>query len=84
MLLKKSFTTFGQAYGSDTYSAQEYGCVEGQASCQTEAAPNTGFFSSPDAALATSAGALLVALAIVGIVYVIVSRIKYNKKQKQQ
>lgn len=87
MSFQKIITTFAQAYGSDTYSSKTYSCTPGVTSCTTTqdaTAPNTGFFSTPDAALTTAAGVLLVALAVVGIVFVVVSRLKHNKAKKTQ
>ena len=84
-LLYKQFTIFGQAYGTDTYGEQTYSCTDTQTTCQTtEGAPNTGFFGNSDAALATTAGALLIAVALVGVVFVVLSRIKSRKKNSEQ
>jgi len=76
------------AYGTDTYNGtQAYGC---QTNCTTtsEGAPNTGFLglgsASPDAVLATAGGALLVAVGVVGVVMVIISRVKRNKQPKAE
>lgn len=85
----KNSLFFAQAYGTDTYGGQTYSCVEGDTSCatgtSTEGAPNTGFLGmSQDAAIASGAGALLVAIAIVGSVFVIVSRRRANKKNPQE
>lgn len=50
---------------------------------QTPNAPNTGLFGlTPDAAFASVTGALLVALAIVGAVYVVMQRRLRKKKSE--
>jgi len=76
------FIKFGQAYGTGTYGGQSYSCPETMTHCQQETVnpPNTGFFGSPDAAMSVASGALLVAIAVAGAIYVIVSRVKRNKK----
>ena len=79
---------FAQAYGGDSYGAQVYnGCEQGSEGCVVTTgtqAPNTGFFGlSPDAAIASGSGALLVAVAIAGAVYVLVSRRRTNKSKTQ-
>lgn len=85
---------FAQAYGSDTYGAQEYSATSSTGGGSgdgattgtgTTTAPNTGFFGlTPDAAISTGAGALLVALALVGMVFVITGRIKHRKKATKE
>lgn len=81
-LLYKQFTIFGQAYGTTTYGAEQYSCADGETACQTQVvgAPNTGFFTNTDAVLATTAGALLVAVAVVGAIFVLVARVKRKNK----
>lgn len=50
----------------------------------TETAPNTGLFGIPqDMAVASLSGALLVAVAVIGIVYVLVSRSRARKKDEK-
>lgn len=77
---------FAQAYGSDAYGANEYSnCTQTVDGCvaNTTGAPNTGFLGlSPDAAIASGAGALLVAIAIVGAVTVLMKR--RSRKNKTQ
>lgn len=88
----KNGLLFAQAYGSDTYGGQTYSCTAGVANCSPnsggttqEGAPNTGFLGlSQDAAIASGAGALLVAIAIVGSIFVIASRRRANKKRSQE
>lgn len=85
---EKYLTIFGQAYGTDSYGAEIYSCEQTDTVCIEQAqsgaaAPNTGFFGSSDAALATTGGALLVAIAIAGAIFVIVSRVKRNKSKQQ-
>ena len=78
---------FAQAYGADSYGTQTYSCQVGEANCTTttETAPNTGFFGlSQDAAIASGAGALLIAIAIVGAVFVVLSRRRAHKKNTQE
>jgi hypothetical protein len=76
-------------YGEGSYSTQVYGCEDGDTSCittedVTAGAPNTGFFGmSQSAAIATTAGALLVAIAVIGIVFVVVSRLRHRKKTQE-
>ena len=84
-------TLFAQAYGAESYGQQEYsyceqtpeGCVPVATTTSTSqpAAPNTGFFGlSQDAAIGSISGALLVAVAVAGAVYVVVSRRRAAKK----
>ncbi len=77
---------FAQAYGTSTYGEQVYSCSD-NSSCATgttEAAPNTGFLGlTPDAAIASMGGALLVAVAIAGAIYVVVSRTRSHKKAQK-
>lgn len=77
---------FAQAYGTDAYGVNEYsGCEQSSQGCTTSTAgaPNTGFLGlSPDAAVASGAGALLVAVGIVGIITVFVKR--HSRKPKTQ
>lgn len=76
---------FAQAYGTSTYGEQIYSCSDNNtcATGTTEAAPNTGFLGlTPDAAIASMGGALLVAVAIAGAVYVVVSRSRSRKKKQ--
>ena len=84
----KNGTLFAQAYGSDAYGAQTYSCPENQTTCvqgTTEGAPNTGFLGlSQDAAIASGAGALLIAIALVGTAFVLLSRRRANKKNSQE
>lgn len=91
----KTNSLLAQAYGTDTYNNSTYSCATTDTACieatqngttttTTETAPNTGFFGlSQDAALATMAGAMLVALAIVGVVFVIVGRVKARKNKAE-
>ena len=86
----KSSTLFAQAYGGDPYGSEVYSnCQQTADGCipttSTENPPNTGFLGlSPDAAVASASGALLVTLAIVGTVYVLVSRARSRKKKTQE
>lgn len=86
----KSGSILAQAYGSDTYGSEVYSnCQQTADGCipitSTENPPNTGFLGlSPDAAIASASGALLVAVALVGIVYVFVSRARSRKKKTQE
>lgn len=82
---------FAQAYGSDTYGGQAAygGCVQTAEGCvvstTTGGAPNTGFLGlSPDAAIASFSGILLIAVAVVGIAYVVFGRIRALKKKSQE
>ena len=89
----KTNSFFAQAYGTSTYGDQTYSCTPADQACATappaanptpttESAPNTGFLGmSQDAAIASAGGALLVAIAIAGAVYVVISRIR-NKKNR--
>lgn len=77
-----TFKYVGQsAYGTDAYGNQTYSCDQNQV-CTTQSggtnagAPNTGFFGSSDAVFATVGGALLVAIGIVGVALVVISRLK--------
>lgn len=79
---------FAQAYGTDSYGVQEYsncqitadGCVP---VTSTTGAPNTGFLGlSPDAAIASGTGALLIAVAIAGAFTVLAKR--RSRKNKTQ
>lgn len=85
----KTNAFFAQAYGTSTYGAQEYSCVPGDTACATGVetsvgAPNTGLFGmSQDAAIASLGGAVLLAFAVVGAVFVIVSRMRATKKANQ-
>ena len=80
---------FAQAYGGDGYGAQLYGgCEQTSEGCipvtTTAETPNTGFMGlSPDAAIASASGALLVAVAIVGVVYVLLSRRRSRKGKNE-
>ncbi len=82
----KTNAFFAQAYGTDSYSAQEYSCVPGDAACVTGVetgvgAPNTGLFGMPqDAAIASISGAVLLAVALAGAAFVVVSRARASKK----
>lgn len=72
------------SYGDSAYGSQVYSCQTAADCEQTVAPPNTGFMGmSESAAIATSAGALLVAIALVGAVFVIVARIRRNKKSER-
>lgn len=84
-------TKFAQAYGVEQYGQQEYsyceqtpeGCVP--VNTTTATPPNTGFLGlSSDAAVASLSGALLVAIAIAGAVYVIVSRRRASKRKEEK
>jgi hypothetical protein len=81
---------FAQAYGSDAYGSQTYsGCVQTADGCvvptsTTETPPNTGFLGmTPDAAVASLSGVLLVALAVVGTIFVVTKRIRSRKNKDQ-
>ncbi|MFZ1250199.1 MAG: hypothetical protein WAR37_02010 [Candidatus Microsaccharimonas sp.] len=80
-------TTFAQAYGTDAYGEQSYSCQTNDTSCYTtvtEGAPNTGFLGlSQDAAVASISGGLLIAVAVVGTVFVVISRVRSRKKNTQ-
>lgn len=85
----KHQSLFAQAYGTSSYGGQTYSCPTSDTTCTTgtttETAPNTGFFGlSQDAAIASGAGALLIAIAIVGSVFVVISRRRANKKNTQE
>jgi hypothetical protein len=72
-------------YGGGDYNSSTYSCSDAQdTTCTTESAPNTGFFASTDAVFATVGGALLIAIGIVGIVMVVISRTKRRKQSKEQ
>ncbi|MGV9001407.1 MAG: hypothetical protein ACOH18_00400 [Candidatus Saccharimonadaceae bacterium] len=84
-------TFFAQAYGGDSYGTQQYGgCTQTADGCipntttGAPGAPNTGFLGlSPDAAVASGAGALLVAVAIAGVITVFTRRrTRKNKTQE--
>ena len=88
-----SKTLFAQAYGSGTYNGQNYGgctqtadgCVPYTTSTETETPPNTGFLGlTPDAAVASLSGVLLVALAVVGTIFVVTRRIRSRKNKTQE
>lgn len=75
-----AFKVFGQTtYGQDSYSTGSYSC--GSEVCTTESAPNTGFLGTSDMVWSTASGALLVAVAIVGVAAVIISRVRRRKQQ---
>ena len=79
---------FAQAYGSDAYGEQTYsGCVQTADGCvvpTSETPPNTGFLGmTPDAAVASLSGVLLVALAVVGTIFVVTKRIRSRKNKEQ-
>lgn len=80
-------TILAQAYGMGSYNEEVYSSCEITADgCipVTAAAPNTGFLGlSPDAAIASASGALLVAIAIAGAVYVFASRARKKKAAKE-
>jgi hypothetical protein len=80
------YTYVGQSsYGQSSYGTETYSC-QTAADCEETVvgAPNTGFMGmSESAVIATSAGALLVAIAVVGALYVIVARIRRHKKAEQ-
>lgn len=85
--LLKTNLLFAQAYGSDAYGTEEYSdctvTADGCIPTTSTGAPNTGFLGlSPDAAIASGAGALLLAIAIVGIVTVFIKR--HSRKTKTQ
>lgn len=89
----KTNVFFAQAYGSDSFGSQEYGgCVQTSEGCiptttttaPVAGTPNTGFLGlSPDAAIASAGGALLVAIAVIGTVFVLVSRRRSRKNKTQ-
>lgn len=76
-------------YGGDNYNAQSYGCDPSQ-TCTTQTgtngagAPNTGFFGSSDAVFATVGGALLIAIAIVGVITVFVTKANRRKQTEEK
>ena len=85
----KNGLLFAQAYGTDNYGTEVYSnCEQTPEGCipiTETSAPNTGFLGlTPDAALASASGALLVAIAIVGAMYVIFSRRRATKKKTQE
>jgi hypothetical protein len=84
----KTSSLFAQAYGTDSYGGQTYSyCQQTPEGCVgiTEGAPNTGFLGlSQDAALASASGALLIAIAIAGAVFMIVSRRRRALKKNIQ
>jgi len=85
----KNSIVFAQAYGSGTYGTQTYSCQEANTctttTAPTEGAPNTGFLGlSQDAAIASLAGAVLVAVAIIGSIFVVISRHRATKKKHQE
>ena len=84
-----------QAYGSQSYGTSTYTCQDAQ-TCNTSTnpgsgntgttttVPNTGFLGlSNDAVLPTMSGVVLVAIAVVGIVYVVASRVRARKHAKK-
>ena len=79
---------FAQAYGGDSYGADVYSnCQQTADGCiptTSTGAPNTGFLGlTPDAAIASGAGALLVAVAIAGVITVFTRRrTRKNKTQE--
>lgn len=76
-------TLFAQAYGADTYGAEAYSTASPSENTGSTTAPNTGFLGlTPDAAVSTAAGGLLVALAVVGTIFVISGRIKARRNNK--
>lgn len=82
---------FAQAYGGDSYGQQLYSdCEQTPEGCipvtqTTTTAPNTGFLGlTPDAAVASLSGALLVAIAVAGAIYVIVARRRADKKKDEK
>ncbi|MGH7218545.1 MAG: hypothetical protein ACREGE_03845 [Candidatus Microsaccharimonas sp.] len=89
----KTNAFFAQAYGTSTYGTQEYSCVPGDVACATATetgtetgtvAPNTGFLGmSQDAAIASVGGAVLLAVALIGTAFVIISRFRASKKAPQ-
>lgn len=88
----KSGGFFAQAYGTDSYGEQVYSDTSSSNPSEpatnpgtTTTAPNTGFLGmSQEAAVASSSGALLIAVALVGTVYVIVNRRRRVKKGSQE
>lgn len=82
-----SATILAQAtYGDQVYGSQVYSdCKQTADGCEpittgTTTAPNTGFLGmSPDAAIASLSGALLLAIAIAGTIYIFVSRARRKK-----
>lgn len=88
---------FAQAYGADAYSAQQY---NGEATVTpidptpatpttptttTETAPNTGFLGlSSDGAVASVSGALLLAVALAGVGYIVSSKVRRGRHLKKQ
>lgn len=77
-------TFFAQSYDSGAYGSDVYGgSTRTTDSTTTTGAPNTGFLGlTPDAAIASGSGALLVAIAIAGIVTVLTRR--RSRKLKTQ
>ena len=79
---------FAQAYGTDSYGTSEYGhCQQTDEGCvaiTTAGAPNTGFLGlTPDAAIASGAGALLVAVAFIGAFTVLKKRRSQKNKEQE-
>lgn len=85
ILSSTPYTIIAQTnYGDSAYGSQIYSCQTTAECEQTVAPPNTGFMGmSESAVIATSAGALLVAIALVGAVFVIAARIRRNKKTER-
>lgn len=85
LLSLNPYTVVAQtSYGDSAYGSQIYSCQTTAECEQSVAPPNTGFMGmSESAAIATSAGALLVAIALVGAVFVIIARIRRNKKSER-
>ncbi len=92
-----SYTYLAQAYGTESYGTSTYTCQSGQScdtptntggtgsgSGSTTTAPNTGFLGlSNDAVLPTMSGVVLIAIALVGALYVIASRVRARKHAKK-
>jgi len=65
-------------YGSDTYGSNTYSCTEGDGTCSTVAAPNTGFFTAENTPLIIGGFAAIVLVATI-ITYAVLRKIKKQK-----
>jgi hypothetical protein len=68
-------------YGQGDFGQGGYSCQTSDTDCTTTSTqvgvPNTGVASMPQSALiATSVGGLLIAVAVVGIVFIIINRVR--------
>ena len=65
-------------YGSDSYGTNTYSCVEGDVSCTTIQAPNTGFFTAANTPLIIGGFAAIVLVATI-VTYAILRKVKKQK-----